>query len=157
MFASIAELLSPGAALVLIISKDESGDLNVNIAPKGDLKNKALNAGLNLVASPDELDREFATVMAQYATARASLVEQVEAAATVLGKEGAAVATATARKLAAPAKPKTRPTATAPDEGSEEDDYEAVDGDEAPAARAKPATAARPAADQQAPSSVNLF
>lgn len=156
MFASIAELLSPGAALVLIISKDESGDLNVNIAPKGDLKNKALNAGLNLVASPDELDREFATVMAQYATARASLVEQVEAAATVLGKEGAAVATATAKKLAAPAKTKTRPNATAPDERSEEDDDEAGDGDQAPAAHAKP-PAGKPAAEQQASSSVNLF
>lgn len=156
MFASIAELLSPGAALVLIISKDEAGDLNVNITPKGDLKNKALNAGLNLVASPEELDREFATVMAQYATARASLVEQVEAAATVLGKEGAAVATATAKELAAPAKTKTRPTATATDECTQEHD-EAGERDDAPAARPTPAAAGKPAAEQQAPSSVNLF
>lgn len=98
-FQSLNEMLRDGDTLVVFVNKTGAGTLSVTMTPKGEFKNASLGAGLNVEASPAELDDELHISLGRYSTARKSLQEQVEAAATVLDSATKAVTDETVKKL----------------------------------------------------------
>lgn len=136
MFQALHALLHAGASLSLNLSSNTDGTLTVIVAPKGE---GALAQPLALTATPEELDAQFADVVATYAGARKSLAEQVEATAAVLEaaqKESASKATKALTKSAAASTVKEKPVAA-----SEDDDDDAETGTPPQPAATAPASA----------------
>lgn len=102
-FQSISEMLGAGDTLVVMVNKGTHGTLSLTITPKGTFKNANLGTGLNVEATPEELDRDLAAHLGRYTVARKSLQEQIEAAAVVLESASKEVATDAVKKMGAKA------------------------------------------------------
>lgn len=113
-FQSINDMMGEGDTLVLIVNKSNVGTLNLTITPKGTFKNANLGAGLNVEATPQQLDVDLGANLGRYTVARRSLQEQIEAAAVVLDSASKAVAADAVKRMAAKpgadAKPNTSDT-----------------------------------------------
>lgn len=85
MFTEIAPLLRSCSQIRIDLIASGDGLIKMAMTPitKGS-KEPALSHPLFLAGTPEDLDAEFVAAIAKYSAARASLVEQVEATATVL-------------------------------------------------------------------------
>lgn len=148
MFKSILPLLAGCKSLTLIIVPGANDELTVTVIPtaKQDDATKAiLNTPVSLTSTAEELDAQFASLMAKHATTRTSLEEQLEATDSILdaAKNDSAAKAAGAVKKAGKA---TAATPAAPTAAPDDDD----DGQGSGAAPAA-ATPAAPAEE------LNLF
>lgn len=124
MFTEIAQL-AKHTTLNLIISA-EGDNLRVIVMPRGkDGENPAISTPLSLVASPEELDREFTTVIGGYTANRTSLQESLDAAKTIME----AAAKEARDKAANKAKPASK-SAVKPASTNQIQDDEDFDGDD---------------------------
>lgn len=125
MFTAIQALLTSTLSLNLTVVKNEDGTITVTIIPKGSSKKEsegALNTPLTLTGTPEELDEEFASIIANFSAKRLSLAEQFAATEAILEaaeKESQSKATSAVKKSAS-SKP-TKPAVTPSDEDEEND------------------------------------
>jgi len=142
LFKNIAALVTKGVTLQLIINQAMEGKLEVNVLPSTATGTTGTNlVGKSFVATPEELDAEFADIMADYGLVNLSLKEQLaavkemaEQAATKASEEAAEKAAAKAASK--PAQPSAKSVSTprrAPsllsDGGAENDDDDVLDAD----------------------------
>lgn len=105
LFKNLAPLIAKGVEVEIAVSAADNGKLEVAFFPTS----SSGKSGLNLVAksfvgTPDELDADFANVVAGYANVNATLADQLatlQAQADAIAAEAAAKAKAEAK---APAK-----------------------------------------------------
>ncbi|NEX60106.1 PRTRC system protein E [Noviherbaspirillum galbum] len=169
MFAQLTDLLKQTGLTLTLEAKGEQ--IQVVVSPKVKAgSNVGLAQPLVLIGSPEELDAEFATALAQFTGARQSLVDQVaiSTAALEAAKKATAAKPATAAKSVA-AKTLTAKAKTDEDDtlifGSQpaaasvaDDNDDAEEGDDAPAlAAAALAPAASVPATSAATSDYNIF
>ena len=87
MFAALASILGPNQTLDVSVTNGADGTMKVVLKPqlaKG--ANAALALPLALVATAQELDAEFITILMQYAAERTSLQQQVNVTATIIAQ-----------------------------------------------------------------------
>lgn len=78
LFKNIAALVSKGVTLQLIINPAADGKLEVNVLPSTETGATGTNlVGKSFVATPEELDAEFADIMAGYGQSNLTLKEQL--------------------------------------------------------------------------------
>ena len=85
MFKELAEL-AKSTTINLIVSGEADGQLRVIVMPKPakEGENPALSTPLCLVATPEELDAQFAGILVGYVSARTSLADALSASQTVM-------------------------------------------------------------------------
>lgn len=118
MFVALQTLLATVASITTSMVANEDGTITVTVMPKAkkDGGNAALNTPLSLTGTAEELDAEFATLLASYTTKRSSLAEQLETTESVLEaakKEAATKATKAVAKGKSPANPASAPATPA--------------------------------------------
>lgn len=85
MFHQINTMVRASGALTFKVFPGTDGKLKICVSPSGDTtKEAALLQPLILVATPEELNAEFASCLKNFQTARLSLEEQVAATTTIL-------------------------------------------------------------------------
>jgi PRTRC genetic system protein E len=140
IFKNIAALVAANITLTIQVASAEAGKLEVSVIPAstGKASGRALVAK-SFVATPEELDAEFADVIKSFSAVNLSLSEQltaVQAEADQLVADAKAEANAKeASKVAlkAPGKLANRkggatPSLSDPDEGDEDEDGSDADG-----------------------------
>ena len=136
-FKAIAPACASGISFTIKVDSADNGKLAVSVIPAS----ASGKSGFGLtprqfVATPDEFDNEFHSVMAGFSTMQLSLSEQLKAAQLVADEVGKAAAEASAAKATdAAAKAKAKPAAPArkPNQapgGLLDDDPTDGDGDE---------------------------
>lgn len=84
-FNSLNGLLANVSALNITLTSASDGQITVTVLPTPKKESaKALATPLQLTGTPEELDAEFANLIAQTTATRKSLAEQLEAAEAVL-------------------------------------------------------------------------
>lgn len=144
MFKSILPLLAGCTSLSLIIVPGDNDELTVSVIPLADKESKVppvVNTPITLTDTAEELDAQFADLVAKHSAVRTSLMEQLEASTSIMEaakKDSAAKAAGAVKKAAKPAssKPGAGPVAA----GNDDDDDNEQGGDTASAA-ATPAAA----------------
>lgn len=117
LFQNIAALVLQGVRLNIEIVAADAGKLEVNVLPTSETGKTGLGlVGKCFVATPQELDAEFADVMASFTAGNLTLKEQLaqaeaEIAATAAKAAEAKVATAVTKPQSRPA-PAKRPAPT---------------------------------------------
>lgn len=164
-FTQLASLLSgPGRAsrLNVMLSQTQDGSqLNVVVVPHYDEKSvpkealPSVQRPLMLVATPKELDEQFAEAFGRYATARSTLNEQIEAEITLLRSDTEASATRASKALSTPSKAATK-SAAKPVLSTAETDNESPEDDDA-GPQSAPAPATVNAAGKADDGGLNLF
>lgn len=114
MFKELYELAKQGGVVLSITTEGEL--LRVIIMPEGGA-NPALSTPLSLVASPDELDTEFSTLIKSFTAKRTSLKESLEASLLVMD---AAEKEAVKKPIEAPVKAATTVKEVVEDKPAEE-------------------------------------
>lgn len=131
MFTQIAQLAKHSTLNLIISAEGDNLRVIVMPKPKGG-ENAALSTPLSLLASPEELDREFASVINGYSANRTTLQESLDAAKTIMD----AAAKEAREKAASKAKPAASKTAAKPastnlmqeeDDGLGDNDAESAD------------------------------
>jgi PRTRC genetic system protein E len=105
MFKELAQLLGSkqdAGSLNILITTTADGQLSVTVlsVQQSAKTNPVLSRPLTLVATPEELDSQFAEVISTYGQRRASLVEQLEAETTILQNAEKESADKATKKLA---------------------------------------------------------
>jgi len=79
MFAELAPIIAAGTNLTLMMSAAPNGEICLILMPKKeDGQSAALATPLHLVATPAELDTEISSILTNYVSTRASLVDSLE-------------------------------------------------------------------------------
>jgi len=104
LFTTLAGLVSTSDKVVMTLSM-KNGQMSVIILPSAkDGIDPALKQPLVLSSTPEELDQGFPEAIASYSGIRRTLVEQIEATATILKNATAAQSKKAATALAKPSK-----------------------------------------------------
>ncbi|MBU9403533.1 PRTRC system protein E [Burkholderia multivorans] len=112
LFTSLYPLAQSASLTILVVA--EGDQLRVNVMPKSkDEKAEQTLYPLSLLASPEELDRDFAEAVQIYAPGSQSVLEQARAASAANAETGAAPALPAPAKGKPGRKPKAQ-TAAAP-------------------------------------------
>ncbi|VWB76774.1 hypothetical protein BLA6993_03629 [Burkholderia lata] len=112
LFTSLFPLAQSASLTILIVA--EGDQLRVNVMPKSkDEKAEQTLYPLSLLASPEELDRDFAEAVQIYAPGSQSVIEQARAASAANAETGAPPALPAPAKGKPGRKPKVQ-TAAAP-------------------------------------------
>lgn len=134
LFKHLAALIAKGVEVQIAVSAADNGKLEVAFFPTSSTGKSGLNlVAKSFVGTPDELDADFASVVAGYVSVNTSLAEQLatlQAQADAIAADAAAKAKAPGKTVSSVAKsvaPKPRiATSAASDvddgEGSNEDD-----------------------------------
>lgn len=140
MFQALQTLLATVASLSMNLVLNGDGTITVTVMPKGKKEGEnALNTPLSITGTAEELDAEFAGILAKYNGKRLSLAEQLEATEAILEaakQEASKKATTAVKKGSSKAS-----TGTSPATGGEEEEEEPGGGDE----NASSSTSAAPA------------
>lgn len=148
MFAALKNLLATVASLSMSLVLNTDGTITVTVMPKGKKEGEnALNTPLSITGTAEELDAEFAGILAKYDGKRLSLAEQFEATEAILEvakKEASKKATTAVKKGSSKASTGTDLAAS----GGEEEEEEPGDGNASSesTAPASPAASTAPAA-----------
>lgn len=133
MFKSILPLLAGCTSLSLIIVPGDNDELTVSVIPLVDKDSKVppvVNTPLSLTDTAEELDAQFADLVAAHAATRTSLKEQLEASTSIMEaakKDAAAKATGALKKAAKPVAPKPGAAPVAAGSGSDDDSAQGSD------------------------------
>jgi PRTRC genetic system protein E len=166
MFTQIQTMLAEGETLAMTVTALKDGRLSLVMLPKGEFsKTPALGAGLSLSASAAELDSELAELLAAYASKRATLKEQLEAAALVLEQAGKEATAKAAQKSAAPSAKATQnkigvkspPQDLSDSDGEEAEDEEGENEADASIKPVTPTVTPKESGKAQEPAEVSLF
>ena len=140
IFTNIAALVAANITLTIQVASAEAGKLEVSVIPASTGKASGRNlVAKSFVATPEELDAEFADVIQSFSAVNLSLSEQltaVQAEADQLVADAKAEANAKAASkvaLKAPGRPaigkgRATPSLSDPDEGDEDEGGSGADG-----------------------------
>ncbi|MFP5420410.1 MAG: PRTRC system protein E [Gammaproteobacteria bacterium] len=108
LFQNLHHLATKGVAITLKVTDAGAGKLEVNVFPDAGKSGTPLLAK-SFVATPTELDADFASVISEYCTVNGTLKEQLEGI-----QEQAAAAVAQAKDKSAAASNKSKPGKSTP-------------------------------------------
>lgn len=150
MFQAMQTLLAACASITLSMVANGNGTITVTVIPKankGGDENASLNTPLSLTGTAEELDAEFAGILAKYSDSHKSLAEQLEATEAILDaakKEASTKATKAIKVGAKTASATPENSGTGENGGGEHDDDENPGGQTTDAASAAGPAAAKP-------------
>jgi PRTRC genetic system protein E len=112
LFTNIAALIAMGVTLQITVSKADGNKLEVGLIPTTETGKSGMSLiAQSFVGTPSELDTEFATIIAGYASANQTLMGQLQAVQTMADAAAKEASEAAATKAAE--KKVARPTTTA--------------------------------------------
>ena len=133
LFKNIATLLAKGVSLSFHVSQADAGKLEVGVIPTTATGTSGLElVSKSFVATPEELDAEFAGIIAGFASANATLQDQlldVKVRAEVAAEEAKAAAAAKSKKSVSP-KPGTSASRLNVEAASDDNEDTGGDDDE---------------------------